>query len=51
MKSLKLTFVAIIFSMSFMGYSFGQKGITNMTDTIPVDPNVIIGKLDNGLTY
>jgi len=51
MKSLKLTFVAIIFSMSFMGYSFGQKGITNMTDTIPVDPNVIIGKLDNGLIY
>jgi len=51
MKSLKLTCVAIIFSTFFMGYSFGQKGITNMTDTIPVDPNVIIGKLDNGLTY
>jgi zinc protease len=31
--------------------SYGQKGITDLKDTLPVDPNIVIGKLDNGLTY
>ncbi len=37
--------------MCFASFSFGQKGISNLKDTLPVDPNVIVGKLDNGLTY
>lgn len=32
-------------------FSYGQKGIADMKDTLPADPNVVIGKLDNGLTY
>ena len=37
--------------LCFASLSFGQKGIVNPTDTLPVDPMVVIGKLDNGLTY
>ena len=37
--------VLIFFSTQF---SFAQ---VNLSDTIPVDPNVKIGKLENGLTY
>ena len=35
----------------FFSFSYGQKGIADMKDTLPTDPNVIIGKLDNGLIY
>ncbi|MEO5908609.1 MAG: insulinase family protein, partial [Ginsengibacter sp.] len=45
MKSLKLlSFCLLIFSSSL----FAQQ---NLKDTLPVDPNVRIGKLSNGLTY
>jgi zinc protease len=45
MKSLKLlAFFLLIFSSSL----FAQQ---NLKDTLPVDPNVKIGKLSNGLTY
>ena len=30
---------------------FAQKGDLNLSDPIKADPNVTIGKLDNGLTY
>jgi zinc protease len=31
--------------------SYGQKGIADLKDTLPTDPNVVVGKLDNGLIY
>ncbi|MEI6124238.1 MAG: insulinase family protein [Bacteroidota bacterium] len=51
MKNFKITFLgfALFFCFIFAGY--GQKGIVNPKDTIPADPNVVIGKLANGLTY
>jgi len=47
----KVFLPGIIALMCFASFSFGQKGISNLKDTLPVDPNVIVGKLDNGLTY
>ena len=35
----------------FFSFSYGQKGIADLKDTLPSDPSVIIGKLDNGLIY
>lgn len=51
MKKIKVFIACIIAALCFCGYSYGQKGVTNLKDTLPNDPNVIIGKLDNGLTY
>lgn len=31
--------------------AMGQKGIVNLSDTLPLDPAVVTGKLDNGLVY
>ncbi|HVZ98403.1 MAG TPA: insulinase family protein [Chitinophagaceae bacterium] len=45
MKFLKLFILLFFVSDSFL---FGQQ---NLTDTLPVDPNVKVGKLSNGLTY
>ena len=42
---IRYTCVLIFFSAQ---YSFAQ---VNLSDTLPVDPNVKIGKLENGLTY
>lgn len=50
MKNLKLFLGTLLLSFMFC-FSYGQKGVTNLTDTLPLDPNVVIGKLDNGLTY
>lgn len=48
----KFNFLLATATLSFLFcFSYGQKGIKNFTDTLPVDTNVIIGKLDNGLTY
>ncbi len=48
----KFNFLLVTAFFSFLlCFSYGQKGIKNLTDTLPVDTNVIIGKLDNGLTY
>ena len=44
MKSLKLFAFFLLISSSI----FAQQ---NLKDTLPVDPNVKIGKLSNGLTY
>ena len=43
--------IICVFIVCVASFSFGQKGIGNLKDTLPTDPNVIIGKLDNGLTY
>src|SRR5664279_2300547 len=43
---LSILFIAFLFALSLS--TFSQP---NLTDKIPVDPNVKIGKLDNGLTY
>ncbi len=51
MKNLKISLLSFVMLLCFAPMSFGQKGIVNPTDTLPVDPMVIIGKLDNGLTY
>ena len=45
MKSLKLV---AFFLLCFSSSLFAQQ---NLKDTLPVDPNVKIGKLSNGLTY
>jgi zinc protease len=48
-KLIHLT-ASLVFACLF-SISYGQKGIADMKDTLPVDPNVVIGKLDNGLMY
>ena len=45
MKSLKLIIVLFVISVST---AFAQQ---DLSDTLPVDPNVRVGKLSNGLTY
>ena len=45
MKSLKLIIVLFLISVST---AFSQQ---DLSDTLPVDPNVRVGKLSNGLTY
>ena len=51
MKKIKSIILGSFAVMCCLSFAFGQKGTTNLTDTLPVDPNVVIGKLDNGLTY
>ena len=43
-----LLFIAAVFCALAV---FAQKGDLNLNDPIKTDPNVVIGKLDNGLTY
>ncbi|MBO6079985.1 MAG: insulinase family protein [Bacteroidales bacterium] len=43
-----LLFIAAVFCALAV---FAQKGDLNLNDPIKADPNVVIGKLDNGLTY
>jgi zinc protease len=51
MRKFKISFLSFTLLLCFVSFSYGQKGIMNATDTLPIDPNVIVGKLDNGLTY
>jgi zinc protease len=50
MRKFNFLLATVVLSFLFC-FSYGQKGIQKLTDTLPVDTNVIIGKLDNGLTY
>ena len=43
-----LLFIAAVFCAMAV---FAQKGDLNLNDPIKADPNVVIGKLDNGMTY
>ncbi len=43
----KRSFVILLLTFS-IGFGFAQ---TNLTDSLPVDPSIKIGKLENGLTY
>ena len=47
MKKVFLFMMAMICALAV----FAQKGDLNLNDPIKTDPNVVIGKLDNGLTY
>ena len=47
MKKIFLLLMAMICALTV----FAQKGDLNLNDPIKADPNVTIGKLDNGLTY
>ena len=47
MKKVFLFILAIFCAVAV----FAQKGDLNLNDPIKADPNVTIGKLDNGLTY
>ena len=53
MQKNKIKISGLIFAMmlSIINLGYAQKGIVNPKDTLPMDPNVIMGKLDNGLTY
>jgi zinc protease len=51
MKKINVFIACFVAVLCLGGYSYGQKGVTNLKDTLPNDPNVVIGKLDNGLTY
>jgi len=51
MRNLKALLSGIVAISCLWSYSYGQKGTLNLKDTLPVDPNVVIGKLDNGLVY
>lgn len=51
MRTFRISILSFAMLFCIIGLGYGQKGISNPKDTIPVDPNVIIGKLDNGLTY
>ncbi len=45
----KLVFlIFLLFSSSIV---FAQSGKLDFTSKVPMDPNVVVGKLDNGLTY
>ena len=48
MKKLFVLTMALICAMTVFAQ---QKGDLNLNDPIKADPNVTIGKLDNGLTY
>jgi len=50
MRKLIRLAASVVFACIF-SISFGQKGIADMKDTLPADPSVVVGKLDNGLTY
>ena len=47
MKKVFLFLMALVCALAV----FAQKGDLNLNDPIKADPNVVIGKLDNGLTY
>jgi len=58
MINLKTLLSGIVAISCLWSYSYGQKPMTtgkqgtfNLKDSIPVDPGVVIGKLDNGLVY
>ncbi len=58
MKNIKALLSCIVFVACISAFSYGQKavptgrqGTLNLKDTIPTDPNVVVGKLDNGLVY
>lgn len=51
MRKLKALLLCVFAVSCLWTYSYGQKSTFNPNDSIPVDPNVVIGKLDNGLTY
>ena len=51
MKKFRISILSIALMFCFIAAGYGQKGIVNPKDTIPVDPNVVVGKLSNGLTY
>ncbi|MFA4852790.1 MAG: insulinase family protein [Bacteroidales bacterium] len=51
MRNLKSLLSGIVAISCLWSYSYGQTGTLNLKDTLPVDPNVVIGKLDNGLVY
>jgi hypothetical protein len=48
MKKLQLISILVLFGFIFTGVS---AQIQNPDSPIPSDPNIKIGKLDNGLTY
>jgi zinc protease len=43
--------LSILFIVFLFALSLSTSSQPNLTDKLPVDPNVKIGKLDNGLTY
>ena len=47
MKKVFLFLMALVCALAV----FAQKGDLNLNDPIKADPNVVIGKLDNGMTY
>ncbi|HNW88759.1 MAG TPA: insulinase family protein [Bacteroidales bacterium] len=51
MRKLKALLLCVFAVLCLSTYSYGQKSTFNPNDSIPVDPNVVIGKLDNGLAY
>ncbi len=51
MRKLKALLLCVFAVSCLSTYSYGQKSTFNPNDSIPVDPNVVIGKLDNGLAY
>ncbi|MCX6253334.1 MAG: insulinase family protein [Bacteroidia bacterium] len=48
MKNLKLLFLLVLWGFVFTGIS---AQIQDLSKPIPADPNIKIGKLDNGMTY
>jgi len=50
MTSLRTLLYGAIAFACITTVTYGQKAV-NLNDSIPVDPAVVIGKLDNGLTY
>jgi len=51
MKKIRIVLSCIAALATVYSYSFAQKETFNLKDTLSVDPNVVIGKLDNGLVY
>jgi len=50
MTSLRTLLYGALAFVCLTSVTYGQKP-ANLKDSIPVDPAVLIGKLDNGLTY
>jgi len=51
MKRTRVLLLGILMLSFLVNVGFAQKPVINYKDTIPVDPNVVIGKLSNGLVY
>jgi zinc protease len=51
MRKFSITLLSITLMMCMLSTGYAQKGIVNPKDSLPVDPMVVTGKLDNGLTY